>query len=162
MVVFMDTLRNAATDFLSTKRVAVTGVSRTRRGTAATSCTHPRRRGYDVFAVNPNAETIEGDRAYPDLKSIPGGAHAVVIGTRPEAADNTMREGAQLGINHVWMHRSVGTGSVLVSATKYGREQAIIVIDGGCPLMFDPSADIGHKCMKCLLSMSGAVPRHVG
>ena len=124
--------------------------------------TRLRQRGYEVFAVNPNAETVEGERAYPDLKSIPGGAQAVVIGTRPEAAETTMRECAQLGINHVWMHRSVGTGSVSASATKYGREQGIIVIDGGCPLRFDPTADIGHKCMKFLLSMSGAVPRHVG
>jgi hypothetical protein len=39
-----------------------------------------------------------------------------------------MRECAQLGINHVWMHRSVGTGSESASATKYGREQGITVI----------------------------------
>jgi hypothetical protein len=28
--------------------------------------------------------------------------------------------------------------------------------------MFDPTADIGHKCMRFLLSMSAAVPKHVG
>src|ERR1035437_9374317 len=42
-----------------------------------------RQRGYEVFAVNPNSETVEGDRTYPDLKSIPGGVEAVVIGTKP-------------------------------------------------------------------------------
>ena len=40
-----------------------------------------------------------------DLNSIPGGVDAVVIGTRPETADQTMRECAELGIEHVWMHR---------------------------------------------------------
>ena len=29
---------------------------------------------------------------------------AVVIGTRPEIAEDTMRECAELGIKHVWMH----------------------------------------------------------
>jgi predicted CoA-binding protein len=114
-----------------------------------------------VFAVNPNAETVDGDTAYPDLKSIPGGVGAVVIGTRADTADATMRECAELGIRKVWMHRSFGGGSVSSSATAYGREQGITVIDGGCPLMFDPTADGAHKCMKFFLSMSGAVPRHV-
>jgi len=86
----------------------------------------------------------------------------VVIGTKPETAEATMRESAELGITHVWMHRSVGAGSVSSAATEYGRQHGITVIDGGCPLMFDPTADVGHKCMKFFLTMSGAVPRHVG
>ena len=162
MVVFMETIKKAATDFLAHKRIAVTGVSRNPKGHGSNVVyKRLRDRGYEIFAVNPNAETIEGDRAYPDLKSIPGGVEAVVIGTKPETADATMRECAQLGINHVWMHRSMGTGSVSSSATEYGRQQGITVIDGGCPLMFDPTADVGHKCMKFFLSMSGTVPRHV-
>ena len=55
----------------------------------------------------------------------------------------------------------MGTESVSPSATEYGR-QRITVIDGGCPLMFDPTADFGHKCMKFFLSASGAVPKRVG
>ena len=66
-----------------------------------------RERGYEVFAVNPNADRVEGDKCYPDLKAIPGGVGAVVIGTRPETAEATMRECAELGIKHVWMHPPV-------------------------------------------------------
>jgi predicted CoA-binding protein len=158
----MDTIKKAATEFLATKRVAVTGVSRNAEGHGSNLVyKRLKDRGYEVFAVNPNAETVEGDTAYPDLKSIPGGVGAVVIGTRPETADATMRECAELGINQVWMHRSMGAGSVSASATEYGRQQGITVIDGGCPLMFDPTADFGHKCMKFFFSMSGAVPKHV-
>jgi hypothetical protein len=35
-----------------------------------------------------------------------------VIGTRPEIADETMCECAELGIKNVWMHRGPGAGSV--------------------------------------------------
>jgi len=158
----MVTTKEAATTFLATKRVAVTGVSRKPQGHGSNVVYQRlRQRGYEVFAVNPNAENVEGDRAYPDLRSIPGGVDAVVIGTKPETTEATMRECAELGIGHVWMHRSVGSGSVSSSATEYGRKQGITVIDGGCPLMFDPTADIGHKCMKFFLSLSGAVPKHV-
>ena len=162
-VVGMVTIKEAATEFLATKRIAVTGVSRTPGGHGSNVVYQRlRQRGYEVFAVNPNAETVDGDPAYPDLKSIPGGVGAVVIGTKPETAQGTMAECAELGINQVWMHRSFGKGSVSSSATEYGRQQGITVIDGGCPLMFDPTADFGHKCMRLVMSMSGAVPKQVG
>jgi len=162
MVVHMVTIKEAATDFLAMKRVAVTGVSRTAKGHGSNVVYQRlRKRGYQVFAVNPNAENVEGDPAYPNLSSIPGGVEAVVIGTRPETADATMQECAELGVRHVWMHRSQGAGSVSASATEYGRQQGVTVIDGGCPLMFDPTADIGHKCMRFFLSRSGAVPKQV-
>ena len=45
-----------------------------------------RERGYEVFAVNPNADEVEGDRCYHPLSEIPGGVDGVVIGTRPERA----------------------------------------------------------------------------
>ena len=116
-----------------------------------------RERGYDVFAVNPNAETVEGDPCYRDLRAIPGGAEAVVTGTRPAHAEATRRECVELGIGHVWMHWGSGDSSVSAIASSYGRERGITVIDGGCPLMFGPTADVGHKLMR--LVYAGRVPK---
>jgi predicted CoA-binding protein len=158
----MTAIKEAATDFLSHERIAVTGVSRT-PGSHGSNAVYQRLRdrGYQVFAVNPNADTIEGETCYPDLQSIPGGVEAVVIATRPERALATMRESVELGIRNVWMHRGIGEGSVSVEATEYGRAHGIAVIDGGCPCMFEPAADAGHKVMKALFTMTGNVPRHV-
>ncbi len=157
----MQKTKDVAAEFLDFKRVAVTGVSR-----------HPanhgsnvvykrlRERGYEVFAVNLTTDTVEGDRCYHDLKSVPGGVDWVVIGTRPETAEDTMRECVELGIHRVWMHRAFGTGSVSDNATVYGRDHGVEVIDGGCPCMYDPTADPGHKFMKVALTLAGQVPRH--
>src|SRR5579864_9542016 len=140
----METIKQAAGEFLAEKRVAVTGVSRKPQGHGSNAVYQRlRQRGYTVFAVNPNATTVEGDTSYPDLKSIPGGVDWVVIGTRPETADATVHECADLVIKHVWMHRSVGGGSVSPSVVTFGREHGMTVIDGGCPCMFDPTADPG-------------------
>lgn len=155
-------IEEAARDFLACKRIAVTGVSHAPTGHGSnTVYLRLRERGYDVFAINPNAETVEGDRAYPDLRSIPGGVEAVVIGTRPEHAEGTVREAVELGIAKVWMHRSIDAGSVSPAATAYGREHGVTVIDGGCPLMFDPTADGAHKVMCWFLKFGGSVPRTV-
>ena len=158
----MVSIKEATTEFLGHKRIAVTGVSRNPQGHGSNIVYQRlRERGYEVFAVNPNADTIEGDRCFHDLASIPGGVEAVVIGTRPETAEATMRECDQLGIKHVWMHRSFGQGSVSPEAASFGREKGITVIDGGCPLMFDPTADFGHKCMRYVFSWTGKVPKEV-
>jgi uncharacterized protein len=109
--------------------------------------------------VNPNAGQVEGVRSYPDLHSIPGGVEAVVIATAAERAESTLRECVDLGIRLVWLHRSYGQGSVSASATAYGREHGITVIDGGCPLMFGPTADFGHRLMRMLFASH--VPREV-
>src|SRR6476646_7223030 len=158
----MLTIKEAASQFLAKKRIAVTGVSRSPKDHGSnTVFKRLRERGYEVFAINPNADEVEGVPSYHDLKSIPGGVDAVVIATRPEIADDTMRECAELGIKHVWMHRGPGAGSVSDSAAAYGRERGITVIDGGCPCMFGPTADPGHKAMRLLFTLTGNVPKRV-
>ena len=157
----MQDIKTAASEFLGKKRVAVTGVSRNKKSDHGSNTVYKRLRdrGYEVFAVNPNATEVEGDPSYKDLSSIPGGVDAVVIGTRPERAEDTVRECVELGIKHVWMHRGPGAGSVSPAATEYGRQHGITVIDGGCPCMFGPTADFGHKVMRIVYS--GHVPKQV-
>lgn len=158
----MQKIKAAAEEFLTHKRVAVTGVSRSPKDHGANFVYRRfRDRGYEVFAVNPNADEVEGDPSYHDLRDIPGGVEAVVIGTRPDTADATMQECAELGIKNVWMHRGPGEGSVSETAAAYGREHGIDVIDGGCPCMFGPTADPGHKMMCGMLKVTGNVPRRV-
>jgi predicted CoA-binding protein len=158
----MLTIKDAAEDFLAHKRIAVTGVSRSPKDHGANFVYRRlRERGYEVFAVNPNANEVEGDKAYASLTAIPGGVEAVVIGTRPDRAEATMKECANLGITQVWMHRSFGGGSVSDTATRYGREHGITVIDGGCPCMFGLTADTGHKVMRVFATIAGNVPKKV-
>ena len=59
----MTAIKDAASEFLAHKRVAVTGVSREPKGHGA-NVVYKRllERGYEVFAVNPNADQVEGDR----------------------------------------------------------------------------------------------------
>ena len=156
----MQTMKQAASEFLANTRIAVTGVSRSPKDHGSnTIYRRLRDRGYDVFAVNPNADEVEGVTSYHDLESIPGGVEAVVIATAPDKADDTMRQCASLGITQVWMHHGPGPSSVSATATEYGREHGITVIDGGCPLMFAPTADVAHKVMRVFLS--GRVPKEV-
>lgn len=155
-------IKEAAAEFLGQQRIAVTGVSRSPKSHGANVVYRRlRERGYDVFAINPNASSVEGDVCYPSLSAVPGGVDAVVVATRPELATDAMEECQRLGIARVWMHRGPGAGSVSPTAAAYGRARGISVIDGGCPLMFEPTADRGHRLMRTVLTASGKVPRDV-
>jgi predicted CoA-binding protein len=158
----MPTMKETATEFLTHKRVAVTGVSR-KPANHGSNVVYKRLRdrGYEVYAVNPNANEVEGDKCYTDLKSVPADLEWVVIGTKPETAEGTMHECVELGIPRVWMHRSFGEGSVSPTATTYGREHDLRVIDGGCPCMYGPTADPGHKVMRTMLQLTRKLPRKV-
>ena len=141
-------VKQAVEEFLGRKRIAVTGVSRSPKDHGANVVyKRLRDRGYTVFAINPQTDEVEGDPCYHELKAVPGGVEAVVIGTSPAHAEETMRECVELGIDRVWMHRGPGAGSVSEEATTFGRVHGVTVIDGGCPCMFGPTADFGHKVM---------------
>jgi hypothetical protein len=156
----MGSAERAIDDFLGQKRIAVAGVSRKPQGHGGNIVYQRlRERGYQVFAVNPKADTVEGDPCYHDLKSIPGGVDAVVIATPPAAAADVVRECKELGITRVWMHRSFGGGSVSKDAQGFCRENGITCIAGGCPLMYGPTSDGGHRFMRSFLGLFGRLPK---
>jgi predicted CoA-binding protein len=148
-------------DFLAQKRIAVAGVSRDHSHHPAGNLIYRRlkKTGHDVFAVNPQMETFEGDRCYPDLQSIPGGVDGVVIITRPETTARIVRDCSEAGVRRVWMHQSIGKStSVSHDAVEYCRGRGISVIAGACPMMFGEGVDFGHTCMRWFLKLSGGLP----
>lgn len=152
----------AADEFLAHRRIAVTGVSREPEGHGGnTVYRRLRERGYDVVAINPNATEVEGDPCYPDLHAVPDGVEAVVIAAPAETAEGTIRECLDLGISDAWMHGAFGPGSVSAAAATLGRDQGMTVIDGGCPLMFEPCDDGAHRVLRRVLTWTGKVPREV-
>jgi len=130
----MSTLKEAVDEFMTLDRIAVTGVSRSGKEAANAINKKMKGAGYTVFPTNPNADEVEGDSCFPDLKSIPEGVNGVVIATHPKDALDIVKECFQL-VND------------------------IKVIPGGCPMMFVEKVDVGHKCMRWFLGVTGSLPK---
>jgi predicted CoA-binding protein len=147
-------------DFLAQKRIAVAGVSRDNSHHPTGNLIYRRLKqtGHDVFPVNPHMQTFDGDRCYRDLKSIPDGVDGVVIVTRPDITERIVHECVDAGVRRVWMHQSIPKGSsVSPEAVEYCRQHGISVIPGACPMMFGPSVDFGHKCMRWMMRLTGGL-----
>jgi uncharacterized protein len=157
----MPTAQTAIDDFLAQKRIAVAGVSRTSGGHGGNVIYQRlRERGYEVFAVNPNADTVEGDPCYRSLAAIPGGVDGVVIATDPSVAPSVAQECQELGISRVWMHGPMAGGtSVSKEAHEFCRQNGIASIAGACPLMYGPTSDGGHRFMRRILGLFGKLPK---
>jgi predicted CoA-binding protein len=155
------TLEDRIHDFLAQKRIAVAGVSRDNSHHPAGHLIYRRLKanGHDVFPVNPNMQSFEGDRCYHDLGSIPGGVDGVVIITRPDVTAQIVRDCSAAGVRRVWMHQSMAKGSsVSREAVEYCEQKGISVIAGACPMMFGDGVDFGHRCMRWMLKLTGGLP----
>lgn len=146
-------------DFLAQRRIAVAGVSRTGESVANGIYQKLKGAGYEVFPVNPHAESFDGARCYPDLGSIPGGVDGVVVATRPAVTEDLARQAVAAGVPRVWMHQSFDKANTSVSAAavSYLEQHGATVIAGACPMMFC-SPDIGHRCIRWILRRTGGLP----
>lgn len=58
--------------------------------------------GYRVFAVNPGRETVDGDPAYPDLKSLPAAPTIVNFVVPARVGSAVADEALELGYTNLW------------------------------------------------------------
>jgi uncharacterized protein len=155
------TLREAAEEFLAQARIAVAGVSRDSKQPANLIYRRLRATGHEVFAVNPNADEVEGDVCYATVTDIPGGVDGVVVVTPPGRARAVIEDCAASGVPRVWLHRGLGPGSMSDEAVAACRRHGIDVIPGGCPNMFGATSDPGHRGMLRVLQLTGKIPRRI-
>jgi predicted CoA-binding protein len=148
----------AVSKFLSGRRIAVAGVSRSGSQPANAILRKLRDSGFSVVAVNPQADRLEGTTCYPDLASIPGAVDALMVVTHPAVAAELVRQAAARGIMQVWFHRSFGEGSVSDAALRACADLGIEPIVGGCPLMYCEPVDLAHRCFRWWLGLGRRVP----
>ncbi len=157
----MTTLRDAADEFLAQHRIAVAGVSRDEKQPANLIYRRLRDTGHEVFAVNPNAEEVEGDPCYASVQAVPPPLDGIVVVTAPEAAEQVVADAHEAGVPRVWLHRGIGPGSSSAEAVEFCTEHGMTVIPGGCPCMFGETSDPGHRGMRVVLQLAGKVPKEV-
>ena len=66
-----------------------------------------RRQGYKVIPVNPNETEVFGQKAYPDLASVPEKIDLVDVFRRSDEAGKAVDEAIAVGAKAVWMQEGV-------------------------------------------------------
>lgn len=150
----------AAQEFLTHRRFAVVGASADPKAFGNTVYKALRDAKYDVVPVNPSAQVIEDDPAYPDLASAPGPFDGVVVMVNKDAAVDVVRQCAAQGVPRVWLFKGLGApGSVSDEAIALCRDNKIEVVAGACPLMFIEPVGWFHKAHRSMRHVNGSLSK---
>jgi hypothetical protein len=148
------TSQNTITDFLSQRSLAVVGVSRNARKFGNTIYRTLKAKGYRVFAVNRNAETIEGDPCYHCLAALPEKVGGVVLCVPPQQAEQVVREAFESGVQRIWFQQ----GSDSYAATRYCERSGMSAVSGQCILMFAAPVTSVHRFHRWVWKIIGKYP----
>ena len=142
-------------DFLSQKTLAIVGVSRNHEKFGNAVYRELKTKGYRLFPINPNAETIEGDPCYPNLESLPEPVGGAIIIVPKSEVENVVKDAKKAGISRVWIQQMAETEA----AIKYCEENGIAVVHNECIMMFSEPTAFFHKFHRWIWGLAGKLPK---
>jgi predicted CoA-binding protein len=115
---------------LDTKTIAVVGMSTRPDRPSHDVPKYLQAHGYRIIPINPNAEEILGERAYPSLRELPPGTQVdtVQIFLRPEQVPPVVEDAIAIGAKVVWMQEGVRHEQ----AAKRAQEAGLLVVQDRC------------------------------
>ena len=148
------TSQKSVDQFLSCKNLAIVGVSRKVSKFGNTVYKELKNKGFNVYGVNPNMESIEGDKCFKSLKELDGKVDGVVNVVSPNQTKSVVVEANEIGIKNIWMQ----SGSESEDAIKYCKENGINEINKECILMFADPVNSIHGFHRWIWKVLGKLP----
>lgn len=79
-----------------------------------------KRFGYEVYAVNPMYQTVDGDKCYHNLSELPVKVDCVDVVVNPERAMETLNEVMALKIENIWFQPGTFTPEIVETSEVAG------------------------------------------
>jgi predicted CoA-binding protein len=137
--------------FISSKRIAVVGLSRSGKKFGNLACKELISRGYEIFAMHPGAMEIDGLTCYPNLKSLEGKAESLLISIPPANVIPVLEEAVQTGLKNIWLQQGSWSKEVQQTVDRLG----LAVVSKKCILMYAPPVTSVHKFHRTIKSIFG-------
>jgi predicted CoA-binding protein len=150
-IIWRRNMNQAIENFINGKRIAVAGVSRSGKKFGNTIYTELKERGYQVFAVHPEAQEIGGEKCYPNLMSLKGQVDGVVICVPPRQVESVVQDAARAGLRNVWLQQ----GAESPEAIKLGKDLGLNLVSGKCILMYAPPVRSFHNFHRFFAKLFG-------
>ncbi|MBM3128421.1 MAG: CoA-binding protein [Chloroflexi bacterium] len=110
------------------KTIAVVGLSSNPSKPSYEVAQYLQERGYKIIPVNPMLTEVLGEKAYPDVTSIPGAVDVVDIFRAPDAAPEIVEQAIAKKAKVVWMQ----PGAENLQAAERAMQAGLEVIVGVC------------------------------
>jgi predicted CoA-binding protein len=147
--------KETVNDFLVQPALAIAGVSRSGKKFGNTAYRELKAKGYRIYPVHPEAETIEGERCYPSFGDLPEHVGGVLVVVPPQQTEKVVRDAAAAGIRRVWMQQ----GAESEAAVQFCEQNNIAHVEGECILMFAQPQAFPHRLHRWFWSILKRLPQ---
>ncbi len=113
------------------KTIALVGLSSDRQRPSFFVASYLQYEGYRIIPVNPKASTILGEKAYPDVRSIPEPVDLIDVFRRPEECEDIVRQAIEKKAKAVWFQLRI----VNESAARLAETAGLRVVMDKCVKM---------------------------
>jgi predicted CoA-binding protein len=138
-------------DFVSSKRIAVLGMSRSGKKFGNMAGKELKAKGYEVFAVHPDVSEIDGFTCYPDLRSLSGKIDGVWISIPPKNVPPVLEEAAEIGLKNIWLQQGAWSKEVQETIDKLD----LTVVSKKCIMMYAQPVHSIHKFHRTIKGIFG-------
>jgi predicted CoA-binding protein len=138
-------------DFISSKRIAVVGMSRSGKKFGNMAAKELKSKGYEIMSVHPEAKEIDGFACYPDLKSLSGKVDGVWISIPPKNVPPVLQEAAQIGLKNIWLQQGAWSKEVQQTIDQL----SLPVISKKCIMMYAQPVHSVHKFHRTIKGIFG-------
>lgn len=112
------------------RRLAIVGISDKEDRPSYRVAAYLQEAGFQLFPVNPLLDEVLGERAYPDLLSLPAAIEIVDVFRRPEAMPEIAAQAIRIGARVLWLQE----GIVHNEAAARAKEAGLAVVQNRCLL----------------------------
>jgi uncharacterized protein len=139
--------------FVSSKRIAVVGMSRSGKKFGNMAAKELKAKGYEIYPVHPEAVEIDGFTCSPNLQSLTGKIDSVWISIPPKNVSPVLEEAAQVGLKNIWLQQGAWSAEVQQTIDQLNLQ----VVTKKCIMMYAPPVKSVHKFHRTIVGIFGGL-----
>jgi uncharacterized protein len=151
----MKTSRQSIESFLSSKKIAIAGVSRNTKKFGYAVFKELTEKGFDVYPVNPNTDTLGGVPCFRSVTALPGDVRNLLVVTPKAQTAEVVHEAIRKGISGIWIQQMSDTPEAIQIAEQSG----VNLIAKQCILMWAEPVRSIHKFHRTVKKLFGMLPK---
>jgi predicted CoA-binding protein len=151
----MKTTKHQIDTFLQGKKIGLAGVSRDPKKFGYTVFKELKEKGYEVFPVNPAAESIDSVKVFHRVGELPAEVTHLIVITPKKETEAVVREAVDHGIRNIWIQQMSDT----VTALELARSSGVNLVHGECIFMWAEPVKSIHKFHKAIRGFFGMLPK---
>jgi predicted CoA-binding protein len=141
-------------EFLAPRKFAMAGVSRNPKKFGFMAYKDLKNRGFMVYPLNPEADTIDGDRCFRSVSELPGEVSHLVTMVPKDQTKGIVEEAIAHGIKSIWIQQMSDTPE----AIELARQHQVHLVTKNCILLHTKPVKGFHGFHRNMLRLFGMLP----